>query len=338
MNVGNSPPSGWDDAVPGPWLLTGFATAMTVMGYHPLYLRQGARSALALVRGDLPVLGRLTARATLLAPEGDAAFVREAIGALGRLGIPLVKVGNTMSGVHSVEREAWPAARTTVTERHTFVLDLDEPEDALMKRQQVSVRTSIRKGEREGLKVREITAPSEMQAYYDLTRTTSARVRRIAAYTDFPSRFFQELYARLTPSGAARFYLASLNDTPLACGAFLCSRDDMLYFAGGSTRERAWTHLQAPTAVLWHAVREAKRLGLRRFDFGGCTPTDDPGDPRHGVYAFKKRWGGRLERFYNLEVVLSPRAVYFQDHVLSPLWDRLHPWYFKLRALGETPA
>ena len=45
---------------------------------------------------------------------------------------------------------------------------------------------------------------------------------------------------------------------------------------------------------------------MAQFDFGGCTPTEDVNDPRHGVYAFRKRWGGRLETFYSLEVVLGP--------------------------------
>jgi len=41
---------------------------------------------------------------------------------------------------------------------------------------------------------------------------------------------------------------------------------------------------------------------------------------------------------YNLEVVVSPVAVHLQDHVLSPLWDRLHPVYFRLLGLrGQRP-
>jgi hypothetical protein len=34
--------------------------------------------------------------------------------------------------------------------------------------------------------------------------------------------------------------------------------------------------------------------------------------------------------FGSVEVVLSPAAVRFQEQVLSPIGDRLHPFYFKL--------
>jgi lipid II:glycine glycyltransferase (peptidoglycan interpeptide bridge formation enzyme) len=104
----------------------------------------------------------------------------------------------------------------------------------------------------------------------------------------------------------------------------------MLYYLGGSTRDRELTAKQAPAAVFWHAIRQARLLGMARFDLGGCTPTSDPNDARYGVYTFKKRWGGRIETFYNHEVVLSPAAVRFQEQVLSPAWDRLHPLYFRL--------
>jgi len=309
------------------------------MGYRSLYLRRDDHSALVLLRGDVGVLRRLTARANVLAPGGEPTFIREIVNALAARGIPYIKVGDTMSGLGAVPRPTWPpGTRVTSTLRHTFALDLTRAEDSLFRGLQPSVRSSIKKAEREGLKVREIIGPAELDAYCGLVRTTSARVRAVQAYTDFPARFFAELYARLVPVRAAKFYLAWMNDVPLAGAVFLCSGDQMLYFSGASTRDRAWTAIQAPTTVLWHAIRDARQLGMRRFDLGGCTPTDDPDDPRHGVYAFKKRWGGTLESFYNLEVVVSPVAVHLQDHVLSPLWDRLHPVYFRLLGLrGQRP-
>ena len=165
-----------------------------------------------------------------------------------------------------------------------------------------------------------------------VTRSPALSVRARSAYTDFPDRFFHAIYRELVPAGAARFYLGWHRGVPLAGCLFLCSREQMLYFLGGSSRDRELTAVQAPSAVFWHAIREAKRQGMVRFDFGGCTPTEDVDDPRYGVYAFKKRWGGRLETFYNLEVVLGPMGHFLQEHVFSPIWDRAHPAYFRLLA------
>lgn len=336
MEILKAPPASWDQLVTEPCLTAGFAHAMTSMGYRPLYLRAGAQAALALVRGWAPGIGRLTARANLFAPGASPEFVGQAIAALGRRGIPHVKVGDTMWGLRWGRVPAgWAFPRTRLIQRHTFVLDLERPEAALLKSMEGAER-KIRKAEREGVIVRPVETPDDLRAFCDLSKETSDRVRTRWAYTDFPSPFFESLHASLAPSGVARFYIGWHKDRPAAACLFLCSADTMLYYLGGSTRDRELTAKQAPAAVFWHAIRDAARLGLSRFDFGGCTPTEDPDDPRQGVYAFKKRWGGRLDTFENLEVVLSPTAAYLQGRVLSPLWDRLHPLYFALTRPGKT--
>lgn len=336
MEVLNAPPPGWDRLVTAPCQTAGFAHAMTRMGYRPLYLRTADHAALALVRGWMPGIGRLTARANLFAPGASPDFVGQAVAALSRRGIPHVKVGDTMWGLRWGHMPAgWAFPRTRLVPRHTFVLDLQESEAALLKSMDGAER-KIHKAEREGVVVRPVETADDLRAFCQLTKETSDRVRSRWAYTDFPGAFFESLHASLAPSGVARFYIGWYKDRPVAGCLFLCSADTMLYYLGGSTRDRELTAKQGPAAVFWHAIRDAARLGLPRFDFGGCTPTEDPADPRYGVYAFKKRWGGRLEAFENLEVVLSPASFYFQERVLSPLWDRIHPLYFALTRLRKT--
>lgn len=328
MQASHIPLSGWDEGVSAPCQYVGFARAMTSMGYRPLYLRNGGCEGLALVRGWAPGIRWITARANLFAPGANPDFVREALKSLARMGIPYVKVGDTMWGIGwDTFPEEWPFRRSKVIRRHTFVLNLESSEGVLLKAMNGAER-KIRKAEREGVIVRPIDSADDLEAFCQLSKETSARVRARTPYTEFPDAFFRILYHSLSPSGTARFYIGWYKDHPIACCLFLCTKETMLYYLGGSSRDRDLTAKQASSAIFWHAIREAKRLGMTRFDFGGCTPTDDPKDPRYGVYTFKKRWGGRLEVFYNLEVVISPVAFYLQERVLSPLWDRLHPAYF----------
>lgn len=330
LSVSTAAPVEWAALRPVPFQSEGFAVAMGAMGYRPLYLHDGRRSALALVRGALPGLGHLTARANVFLEGADPDFTAAVLEALRARGIPYVKVGDTMSGVAwDVLPAGWRFSRTRLIPRHTFVLDLAQSEAALLKAMDGAER-KIRKADREGVEVRPVQSPEDLAAYCRLSRDTSERVRARSAYTDFPDRFFEDLYRRLGADGTARFYLAWHKSEPLAGCLFTCSDSTMLYYLGGSTRDRELTAKQAPAAVFWHAIREARRLGLSRFDLGGCTPTEDTTDPRHGVYTFKKRWGGRLETFYNLDVVLSSIPYYLQERVLSPLWDRMHPLYFRL--------
>jgi len=330
------PPGDWDAGVDAPCMTAGFARAMATMGYSSLFLRDGTNSALALVRGAAPGLGWLTARANLYAPGAAAVFVREAIGALKRRGIPTVKVGDSMWGVSWSEPGAdWPFGRTQVIPRHTFVLDLSQDERTL-RRNMSGADRKIRKAENEGVKVREATGPEDIAAYCRLSQETSERVRTRTAFTDFPDALFHTVYRELAPTGTARFFLAWHEDQPLAGCIFLCSRDTMLYWRGGSVRNRKLTAMQASAAIFWQAILAAKADGFRWFDFGGCTPTEDQSDPAYGVYAFKKRWGGHLKTFYNLEVVLGAPQHFLQERVLAPIWDRVHPLYFALLQRRHT--
>jgi hypothetical protein len=336
MNTFDTPPPDWDKTVDAPCEMAGFARAMTTMGYRPLYLRGPAGSAPALVRGEFPGLGRLTARANLYAQGADHTLIREAVATLKRRGIPTVKVGDTMWGVRwDTPGPDWPFPRTRMIPRHTFVLNLSDDERTLRKNMTGADR-KIRKAENEGVKVREATGPEDIAAYCRLSAETSERVRTRTAFTDFPDALFHTVYREMAPSGAARFYLAWHGDQPVAGCIFLCSRDTMLYWRGGSVRDRDITAKQAPAAIFWHAIRAARAEGLRWFDFGGCTPTEDPNDPAYGVYAFKKRWGGELRTFFNLEIILRGPEHFLQERVLSPLWNRLHPLYFALLQRRRT--
>src|SRR5712691_4464356 len=183
MKTFDTPPPDWDKTIDATCEMAGFARAMTTMGYRPLYLRGPTGSALALVRGELPGLGRLTARASLYSPGADQALVREAVAALKHSGIPAVKVGDTMWGVGwDAPGSDWPFARTRVIPRHTFTLDLGQDERALRKNMAGTDR-KIRKAENEGVKVREATGPEDIAAYCRLSAETSERVRTRTAFT-----------------------------------------------------------------------------------------------------------------------------------------------------------
>lgn len=60
------------------------------------------------------------------------------------------------------------------------------------------------------------------------------------------------------------------------------------------------------------------------------------GSPTNRELTAKQGPGGSLERFYNFEVVLAPGALRFQERILSPIWDRVHPLYFKLTTLWHA--
>lgn len=333
VTLAPSPPADWKAIARDAVQLPEFAEAGRHLGYRPYYVARGGAAALVQIRDPLPALG-LFGRAYVYPSGEDAGFLSDVVATLARRRIPFVRIGNTMWGAREREHLELRARRVTVTARHTPVLDITRDERALLGGMHGAER-KIRKAEREGVEVTEARSLADVEAYHRLSSDTAERIRTRSRFTELPLGFFVDIWRRMVPAGHARLFLARHAGELIAGNLFLIHGDTMLYYQGASTRDRAQTLRQAPAACFWTAIREARTLGLARFDFGGCTPTAAPGDPRHGVWEFKKKWGGELVTFYNADVLLAPRVVALQDRLVAPLWQRLHPWLWRL---GRRPA
>lgn len=336
LTLSRTPPQGWKTLARDAIQLPEFAEASRHLGYVPFYAARGGAAALVQIRDPLPVLG-LLGRAYVYPSGEDAAFLGDILAALARRRIPFVRIGNTMWGVTEQPHLALPGRRVEVVPRHTVVLDIARDDKALLKSMDGAER-KIRKAEREGVEVTEARSLADVEAYHALSRDTADRIRTRSRFTELPLAFFVDIWKRMVPAGHARIFLARHGGALIAGNLFVIHGDTMLYYQGASTRDRAQTLRQAPAACFWAAIRAARELGLTRFDFGGCTPTADPADPRHGVWEFKKKWGGELVSFYNAEVLLAPRIVALQDRVVAPLWQRLHPLLWRLSGRAAVSA
>jgi hypothetical protein len=336
VTLSSTPPATWSSLARDAVQLTGFAEAARRLGYRPYYVSRGDAAALVQIRDPLPGLG-VFGRAYVYPSGEDAGFLAEVLAAIARRRVPFVRVGNTMWGVRDRASLALPGHRLSIIERHTPVLDLTRTEEALLRGMQGAER-KIRKAERESVEVSEAASLDDVRAYHALSRETADRIRSRSTFTELPFGFFEEIWRRLVPAGQARIFLGRHHGELIAGSLFFVHGDTMLYYQGASTRDRAQTLRQAPAACFWTAIRAAKAMGLARFDFGGCTPTADPTDPRYGVWEFKKKWGGELQTFYNAEVFLSPRVVALQERVMGPLWQRVHPFLWRLGGRAAAGA
>ena len=66
---------------------------------------------------------------------------------------------------------------------------------------------------------------------------------------------------------------------------------------------------QAPSLVLWEMCRRFKGEGAQRLNFGGCGISAlDQSDPEHGVYSYKRAFGGTRLECASGEKILRPGA------------------------------
>ena len=63
------------------------------------------------------------------------------------------------------------------------------------------------------------------------------------------------------------------------------------YYYGASDIQ--YRKYMAPYLIHWHAIQDAKSVGITQYDLFGIAPPDEPKHPWHGITSFKKKFGGK---------------------------------------------
>jgi hypothetical protein len=164
-----------------------------------------------------------------------------------------------------------------------FVLPLHMGETSIWKRLTKGRRSSIRRAEREGVRVlthHEVAEPA--RSFYRLYSCMASERRLLPT----PLEVFEGAGESLCPKGLATFAFAVLRDTVVASSVYLHFRDTVTYWFAGHTREGM--HAGATDLIKWHTIQWAASQGYAYIDMGGAgTPGSIP-----GIYEYKKSWGG----------------------------------------------
>lgn len=192
----------------------------------------------------------------------------------------------------------------------SILLDLAPAEDALLASMKEKWRYNVRLAARRGVEVRPAQGEQDVRAWYSLLQTTGQRDRFGIHTFDYYLRAWQ----LFTPREQARLLLAEA-DGRLLAGIFVgCMARSALYLYGASGNEQR--SLMPNYLLQWEAIRWAKRLGARSYDFWGIPATDDPGESMAGVYRFKSGWGGQVVRFAgNFEYGFYPHIAHLASMI-----------------------
>ena len=107
----------------------------------------------------------------------------------------------------------------------------------------------------------------------------------------------------------------------LAASLFFDYKDTRYYMQSASDWE--YHKLPATVALLSTAIFDAKKKGIKHFDFWGIAPDDaDPSHPWYGFTKFKKSFGGAPKHYAGTyDIVLNPLKyqIYQKTHKLKKL-------------------
>ncbi len=176
--------------------------------------------------------------------------------------------------------------------RIEFSVDLTPDSEELWGGLSGSHRRKIRKARKHSL---ELVVSSEPSALRDMRKlqvaSTERRIQRGESIATSDDSHFQELGSGYMEQGLGRVFLVVEDGKPISAAFFTVFRDEALYVWGGSSDRGFSTN--APALLFWSALERLRGEGVRLFNLGG-TPAEasDPESESHGLYRFKKGFGG----------------------------------------------
>jgi lipid II:glycine glycyltransferase (peptidoglycan interpeptide bridge formation enzyme) len=177
--------------------------------------------------------------------------------------------------------------------RHSRLVELHD-DDALLAGFDKDTRYSVRRAEREGVRI-ELTEDPGDETAIDALHALVGETQRRAGFPMPPLDRYRIAWAALARAGRAVILEARREGELLASGMVVMEGDRSFYLFSGSRREeRGEPKRYASYALQWAMMRLARERGVRVHDLWGVAPPGaGPEHPWHGVGLFKKGFGGR---------------------------------------------
>ena len=217
--------------------------------------------------------------------------------------------------VQCFKKNNYRPAPLHINPNRTWVLDLTQSEDDLLKNMRKSTRYEVRRIEKSGIKT---TQGQDLETFWKLHSKTAAR-QKFVPFSRKSTELEMEVF-----KNDCQMFSASLEGEPFASSVILYDKHAGYYHQGASVLHK----LPFAHATLWAAILEAKKRGCTEFNFWGVSPEENKDPPWTGLSRFKRGFGGEEQLF--LEAQDSPLTKkYWINFAVEKYrkWKR-HYWFF----------
>jgi CelD/BcsL family acetyltransferase involved in cellulose biosynthesis len=201
--------------------------------------------------------------------------------------------------------------------RTSYLKPLPDDPDRLRfgnSRNHARIGWSVRKAQREGLRVRDAGREADLRAWYRLYLDAN----RWRGLPSRPYRLFRAAWEHLRPGGFLRLLLVHREQSGRECllaGSLLLMLGDTVFYAFNGRRREALP-LRPNDLLQWHAMRDAAAAGYRWYDFG------EVGEGNEGLAAFKAKWGTQTRTLMRYHAPPLPHDETDYGALESAAWPR----------------
>lgn len=193
----------------------------------------------------------------------------------------------------------------------TTVLDLTKDLESFLFNMRKNTRYLIRKGEKMGIKIRNIGDEKSLEDFENVYTETVSRHN----WNAFDFDYIKKQFLMFSEKNVSRMFLAEYEGDILAAAIFTKFGNQVIYHHSGSVSRDS---VPANYVLLWEAIKYYKDFGLKEFNFFGISKDKSKNDSWYGITLFKKGFGGfDRELVGNFDYPVNSR--YFITRILESL-------------------
>jgi len=185
----------------------------------------------------------------------------------------------------------------------TLILDISKSEEELLKQMHQKTRYNIRLAQKKGVTIEE--SSEKIDDFLRLSKETAKRDK----FHLHPRKYYQKMLEVLGKPGMVKLFLAKYQNHIIVANLVCFFGPTATYLHGAS--DYNFRQLMATHLCQWQAILEAKKLGLKYYNFWGIDEEKWP-----GVTRFKRGFAGQ-EITYPGSFNLVFRPAWYQVYNLA---------------------
>jgi len=193
-------------------------------------------------------------------------------------------------------------AQMHLTADLTLQLNLEKTEDELLKQMRKNTRYSIRQVAKKEVVVKFSKDPKEIKEFYQ----HQANLAKKHHFVPFSYKFLYQQFLAFVKEDQVLLIHAYKDEKLLASAFVIFYNKEAVYHYGISTVDNA--RLPGSYACQWSAIKEAKKRGMKYYNFWGIAPEENKEHRFAGVSLFKRGFGGQeVEYLPAFDIPLTPK-------------------------------
>lgn len=185
------------------------------------------------------------------------------------------------------------------------VLNLENSEEEILKNMRQRLRRALRKAEKNQITIEKTSDPKAIHDFYQIELQTAKRHDFYAFSEDFLTKQF----AAFAKNDEAVLYIAKLNGEILAENFTIFYGNEASYHYGVSS-ELGTKYSGAPLLHM-EAMRDARKRGIKRYNFWGIVDENDTKHRFYGVSVFKRGFGVEELKYLEARDLVLDKISYY---------------------------